>query len=68
MNFVDDAGDDIYIEDMDEDNEAEHGDKSNTPSDDICGDMMEEENPEKDGIADADYDKYIGASVIMDLP
>ena len=52
---------------MDEDNEAEHGDESNTPSDDICGDMMEEENPDKDGIDDAAYNKYIGAAVIMDF-
>ena len=39
-NFVDDVGADLYIDEMDESDEASHGDGSNAPSDEAYGYMM----------------------------
>ena len=39
-SFFDDVRAGFYIDDVDEANEAEHGDGSNTPSDEAYGDMM----------------------------
>ena len=49
-NFVDNIGADLYINDVDEADEAVHGDGSNTPSDESYGDILVEESPEQDGI------------------
>ena len=66
MNFSDDVGDDFYIDDMDEADEAAHRNDSNTPSDEAYRDMMAEEHTEKNGINNAAYNKYIGEELIMD--
>ena len=41
-NFVDDFGANFYIDDVDEANEAAHGDGANTPSDEAYEDMTAE--------------------------
>ena len=68
MNFDDDFGTDLYIDDVDEAYEVAYGDGSNTPSDEAYGELMMEERPDQDGINDAVYNKHIGAEVIMDMP
>ena len=45
-NFFDDVRDDLYIDNVDEGDEAAHGDGPNTPSDETYEDMMMEERPE----------------------
>ncbi len=67
-NFVNDKGDDFYINDIKEADEAAHGNGSNTPTDKEYGDMLTEDCPKQDDIDDAAYDKYIGAEVMMDVP
>ena len=67
-NFVDDGGSDLYIENLDESDEAVHGDGYNTPSDEAYGYMMMEDFHEHDNIDGAAYDKYIVAEVIMEVP
>ena len=52
-NFVDDAVDGLYIDDIVEADEAAHGDGSNTQSDESYGYMMAEERSDQDGIYDA---------------
>ena len=52
-NFVDDVGAAFYIDDVDEADEASHGDDNTTPSDKSYGYMMEEERPAQDNIDDA---------------
>ena len=52
-NFVDDAVDGLYIDDIVEADEAAHGDGSNTPSDESYGYMMAEERSDQDRIYDA---------------
>ena len=47
MNFVDDVRAGFYIDDVDEADEAAHGDGPNTPSDEAYGDMMSEERPKQ---------------------
>ena len=66
-NFVNDKGNDFYIDNINEADEAEHSDVSNTPTDKGHGDMLTEDCPEQDDIDDAAYDKYIGAEVMMDV-
>ena len=41
-NFVDDFGANFYFDDVDEANEAAHGDGANTPSDEAYEDMTAE--------------------------
>ena len=64
-NFVDDVGDDLYIDAMDEADEAAQGDGDNALSNEAYGDMVVEESSEKDRIDDAAYNKYIGAEAMM---
>ena len=56
-NFVNDKGNNFYIDDINEADEAAHGDGSNTPTDKEYGDMLTEDRPEQDDIDDAAYDK-----------
>ena len=44
-NFVNYVGADLYIDDVDEYDEASHGDGYNTPSNEAYGDMMKEDHP-----------------------
>ena len=46
IKFVDDVGDDFYIDDLDEANEAALGDGVNTPSDEAYVDIMAEDRIE----------------------
>ena len=66
-NFVDDVKDDVYIDDVDEENEVALGGGSNTTSDGSYRCVMTEEHPEKDDIEDAANNKYIGAELIMNM-
>ena len=67
-DFFDIVGDDLYIDIMNEVNEAACGYVDNGPSDEEYGDMKVEEHPNQEGIENVSYDKCIGAEVIMDAP
>ena len=51
--FVDDVGVDFYIDDVHESDYAAHEYGSNTPSDEVYGDIMTEEHPDQENIGDA---------------
>ena len=67
-NFVDGAKADLYIDDMDEDGEASHGDGSNNPSDESYEDAITEYRPNKGDIENAAYNKYMCDEAMMDVP
>ena len=67
-NFIDDATDDFYIDNMDEVDGAAHRDGPNTLIDEAYGEMMAEKRPDQDDIYDATCDKSIGTEVIMYVP
>ena len=68
QNFVNPAGNDMYIDDIDGADAAAHGDGSNTPTDKNYGDMITEARPEIYNIDSDIYNKYIVAEVMMDVP
>ena len=67
-SLVNDVEADLFIDDMDEANEEEHGDGSNNLSDESYEDIMTEERPKKYGIDNVSYNKFISAELIMDVP
>ena len=67
-NFVDNIRADFYIDNVDEADEAAHGDVSNTLSDESYGNMIAEYRPDQDNIFNVYYDKYIEAELMMDVP
>ena len=64
----DDVGDDFYIADMYEVDEAAHGDWSDTLIDESYWDMMTDDLPKQEKIDNASCIKYIGAEVKMGVP
>ena len=66
-NFVDDVGANFYINDVDEADEAAHGDGSNNLSGEECWYMLEEERPKQGNIGNGAYVKYIGTRVMTDV-
>ena len=66
--FVDDVGDDLYINNVEEANEAAHGDGANTLRNKSYGYIMIEQFTEKDYIDNVAYDNYICAEVVMGVP
>ena len=67
-NFTNKEAGDMCIDDIDDADEAAHGDGPNTPSDDDYTYMLPEEIPDRDDLDDDVYDSYIGAEVLMDVP
>ena len=58
----------MCIDDIDDADEATHGDGSNTPSDDDYAYMLPQDRPDCDDLDDDAYDRYTGAEVLMDVP
>ena len=67
-NFVNPEAGELYIDEVEDKDEAAHGDGTQTPDDDEYADMNTEERPKQDDVDSKTYDKYIGAEVMMDVP
>ena len=58
----------MYIDEVEDEEEAAHRDGTPTPDDDEYTDMNTEELPKQDDVDSEKYDKYIGAEVMMEVP
>ena len=67
-NFVNPEAGELYIDEVEDDDEAAHGDGTQTPDDDEYAEMKTEERTEQDDVDSKTYDKYIGSEVMMDVP
>ena len=67
-NFVNPESSDLYIDEVDDENDVAHGDITQTPGQDEYANMNTEERTDQDNIDGKAYDKYIWAEVMMDVP
>ena len=58
----------MYINEVEDEEEAAHGDVTQTPDDDEYADMNTKEPPKQDDVDSETYDKYIVSEVMMDVP
>ena len=66
-NFFNPEAGELYIDEVEDEEEAAQGDGAQTPDDDEYADMNTKERPKQDNVDSEKYDKYIGAEVMMDV-
>ena len=67
-NFANEEAGGMCMDNIEDADDAAHGDGSNTPSDDDYAYILAVDRTDRDDLDDDAYVRYIGAEVLMDVP